>query len=211
MVGSEAVEPAEHAEPRVRMDPKARKELLLATAREVFAEKGYAASGLAEIAERAGVNKRLLYYYFPEGRSELFTAVMGEVMVELTTAIHKAVSGPVNTARRIERLVKTLIDFFEQQPDAFNILFRDPFGVREQEIVLEAVGVQVELAKEFSTLLAPSGIPTSTLLAVAFGTVSYVMKVIEMEVGGEIGPDDALDACMTCILGVMTQIGMQQG
>jgi len=207
MVGNEAVEAAE---PRVRMDPKARKELLLATAREVFAEKGYAASGLAEIAERAGVNKRLLYYYFPEGRSELFTAVMGEVMGELTTAIHKAVSGPVNTARRIERLVKTLIDFFEQQPDAFNILFRDPFGVREQEIVLEAVGVQVELAKEFSTLLAPSGIPTSTLLAVAFGTVSYVMKVIEMEVGGEISSDDALDACMTCILGVMTQIGMQQ-
>ena len=207
MVGSEAVEPAE---PRVRMDPKARKELLPATAREVFAEKGYAASGLAEIAEKAGVNKRLLYYYFPEGRSELFTAVMGDVMAELTTAIHKAVSGPVNTARRIERLVKTLIDFFERQPDAFNILFRDPFGVREQEIVLEAVGVQVELAREFSTLLAPSGIPTSTLLAVAFGTVSYVMKVIEMEVGGEITPDDALDACMTCILGVMTQIGMQQ-
>jgi AcrR family transcriptional regulator len=207
MVGSEAVEPAE---PRVRMDPKARKELLLATAREVFAEKGYAASGLAEIAERPRVNKRLLYYYFPEGRSELFTAVMGGVMAELTAAIHKAVSGPVNTARRIERLVKTLIDFFEQQPDAFNILFRDPFGVREQEIVLEAVGVQVELAKEFSTLLAPSGIPTSTLLAVAFGTVSYVMKVIEMEVGGEISADDALDACMTCILGVMTQIGMQQ-
>ena len=200
---------AESSEARVRMDPGVRKDLLRATAREVFAEKGYAASGLAEIAEKAGVNKRLVYYYYPEGRSELFTAVMAEVMNELTEVIRTAVAGPVNTARRIERLVKALIGFFEQQPDAFNLLFRDPFGVREQDIVLEAVKIQVDLSTEFSVLFAPSGIPTATLLAVAFGTVAYVMKVIEMEVAGEIDPDAALDACMTCILGVMSQIGMQ--
>lgn len=196
------------SEPRIRMDPQARKDLLLGTAREVFAEKGYAASGLAEIAERASVNKRLLYYYYPDGRAELFTAVMRDLQAELLIVIRTAVSGPVNTARRIERLVKALIQFFEDQPDAFDILFRDPFGVREPDIVLEAVGVQVALAKEFTTLLAPSGIPTNTLLAVAYGTVAYVMKVIEMKVSGEINADDALDACMTSMLGIMSQVGM---
>lgn len=199
---------SEASEPRIRMEPQARKELLLGTAREVFAEKGYAASGLAEIAERASVNKRLLYYYYPDGRAELFTAVMRDLQAELLSVIRTAVSGPVNTARRIEHLVKALIQFFEDQPDAFDILFRDPFGVREPEIVLEAVGVQVALAKEFTTLLAPSGIPTNTLLAVAYGTVAYVMKVIEMKVSGEITSDDALDASMTCMLGIMAQVGM---
>jgi AcrR family transcriptional regulator len=190
------------------MEPQARKELLLATAREVFAEKGYAASGLAEIAEKAGVNKRLLYYYYPEGRSELFTAVMAGITAELTGVIRAAVSAPVNTARRIERLVEALITFFEAQPEAFALLFRDPFGVREHEIVLEAVGVQVELAREFSKLFATSGVPALTLVAVTSGTVSYVMKVIEMEVANEIDRESALDACMTCILGVMGQIGL---
>ncbi len=190
------------------MEPQARKELLLATAREVFAEKGYAASGLAEIAERAGVNKRLLYYYYPDGRSELFTAVMGELTTELTATIHTAVSSPVNTARRIDRLVAALVDFFEAQPDAFNLLFRDPFGVREDDIVAQAMIVQSELAREFTKLFATSGAPTHTLLAIASGTVSYVFKVIELSVAGEIDHEATLDACMTCILGVMSQIGM---
>jgi len=190
------------------MEPQARKDLLLATAREVFAAKGYASSGLAEIAEKAGVNKRLLYYYYPEGRSELFTAVMAEITADLTSVIRTAVSAPVNTARRIERLVEALIGFFEEQPEAFAMLFRDPFGVREHEIVLEAIGVQVELAREFSKLFATSGVPALTLVAITSGTVSYVMKVIEMEVAHEIDREAALDACMTCILGVMGQIGM---
>lgn len=199
---------SEATQPRVRMAPQARKELLRATAREVFAERGYAASGLAEIAERAGVNKRLLYYYYPEGRSELFTAVLAEVTGELTAVIHEAVASPVNTARRIERLVEALVSFFEQQPDAFSLLFRDPFGVREPDIVQQAVVVQAEMAREFARLFAASGVPTATLVAITSGTVSYVMKVIEMAVHGEIDREATLDACMTCILGVMTQIGM---
>jgi len=69
--------------------------------------------------------------------------------------------------------------------------------------------VQAELAREFSRLFATSGVPTLTLVAVTSGTVSYVMKVIEMAVGGEIDRETALDASMTCILGVLTQIGMQ--
>jgi AcrR family transcriptional regulator len=193
------------------MDAQVRKDLIRASAREVFAETGYAASGLAEIAKRAGVDKRLVYYYYPEGRSELFTAVMGEVMAELTAVIHAAVSAPVNTARRIERLVTALVGFFEEQPDAFSLLFRDPFGVREHEIVHEAVVIQAELAREFSRLFATSGVPTLTLVAVTSGTVGYVMKVIEMAVVGEIDHETALDACMTCILGVLTQIGVQNG
>jgi len=196
-------------QPRVRMEAEARKDLIKATAREVFADTGYAASGLAEIAKRAGVDKRLIYYYYPDGRSELFTAVMADVTAELTAVIHTAVSAPVNTARRIERLVTALVGFFEEQPDAFSLLFRDPFGVREHEIVHEAVVVQAELAREFSRLFATSGVPTLTLVAVTSGTVSYVMKVIEMAVGGEIDRETALDASMTCILGVLTQIGMQ--
>jgi len=34
------------------------------------------------------------------------------------------------------------------------------------------------------------------------------VKVIEMTVAGEIDSEDALDACMTCMLGVMAQVGM---
>jgi hypothetical protein len=105
-------------------------------------------------------------------------------------------------------LVTALIGFFEAEPDVFNLLFRDPFGVRDERIVLDATSLQVELAHQLASLLAPSGIPTDQLLAVTLGSVSYLVRVIEMVVSGQIGADDALDACVTCLLGIVTQIGM---
>lgn len=192
---------------RVRLDPETRKEQLRSEARKVFAEHGYASSGLAEVAERAGVNKRLLYYYYPGGRAELFIAVMGDLTADLTARVQAAVAAPVNTARRVERLVDALVDFFEEQPDAFDLLFRDPFGVREADVVQQAVVVQAELAREVAKLLANAGVPPQTLLGVTSGTLAYVLKVIELKVGGELDRETTVDACMTCILGVMSQLG----
>ena len=72
----------------------------------------------------------------------------------------------------------------------------------------DAAGLQVDLATELSSLLAPSLVPTGTLFAVAVGSVAYVIRVIEMAVTGQITVDDALEACTTCLLGVMTQLGL---
>ncbi|MCU1354638.1 MAG: regulatory protein TetR [Acidimicrobiales bacterium] len=207
----EAIEMTEANAPRVRMDPQVRKALLRATARQVFADRGYAASGLAEIADRAGVNKRLCYYYYPKGRPQLFTEVMGELTAELIGVIHAAVSAPVNTARRIERLVKALLHYFGSHPEAFALLFRDPYGVREPEILSEAAAVQAELVREFSKLYASVGVPAERLVASTSGTVAYVMRIVELAVGGEIDREAAVDACMTCVLGVMGELGREPG
>ena len=196
---------------RVRMAPEARKDLLRQTAREVFADRGYAASGLAEIAERAGVNKRLVYYYYPQGRPELFTAVMAELTAELRADVHAAVSAPVNTARKVERLVEALVGYFESHPEAFTLLFKDPFGVREPEVVQEAVVAQAELAREIAKLFSSSGIPTMTLVGVTSGTLAYMLKVIELEVAGELDHETTVDACLTCVLGVLSQVGGARG
>jgi TetR/AcrR family transcriptional regulator len=45
-------------------DPERTKGLILDAALEVFSAKGYAGARVAEIADRAGVNKQLITYYF---------------------------------------------------------------------------------------------------------------------------------------------------
>lgn len=197
----------EASERRTRLAPETRKELLRQEARRVFAEHGYASSGLAEVAERAGVNKRLVYYYFPNGRPELYIEILTELRAELLEVVERAVSAPVNTARRVERLVEAMIGFFEAQPDAFGLLFRDPFGVREEAVLREAVVVQSELARAFARLLAHGGVPADTVLGLTSGTLAFVIRVIELEVTGELDHDVAVDACLTCILGVLSQLG----
>ena len=48
---------------------------ILAAARDEFAEFGMGGARMDRIAERAGLNKRLIYYYF-EDKEKLFEAVL---------------------------------------------------------------------------------------------------------------------------------------
>src|ERR1700712_840448 len=52
---------------------------ILQVAIREFAQKGLAGARVAEIAEQAGVNKQLLYYYFGS-KEGLYSAVLGSVV-----------------------------------------------------------------------------------------------------------------------------------
>jgi AcrR family transcriptional regulator len=66
--------------PRWRRRKTARPGEIVSAAMAVFAEKGFAAARLEDIAARAGVSKAALYLYF-ETKTDLFHAVVGEAVV----------------------------------------------------------------------------------------------------------------------------------
>jgi AcrR family transcriptional regulator len=59
---------------------------LIAAARSLFAERGYASVGTEEIVRAAGVTRGALYHHF-EGKRELFEAVYEQIEVELAERI----------------------------------------------------------------------------------------------------------------------------
>lgn len=61
--------------PRWRRRKDARPQEIVAAAMEVFAERGFAAARLEEVATRAGLSKGTLYLYFPS-KEDLFKAVI---------------------------------------------------------------------------------------------------------------------------------------
>ncbi|MGA0600209.1 TetR family transcriptional regulator [Caulobacter sp. KR2-114] len=65
-----------NADPKWRRRKTARPGEIEAAALEIFAERGFAAARLEEIAERAGLSKAALYVYYPN-KTELFRAVVG--------------------------------------------------------------------------------------------------------------------------------------
>lgn len=66
--------------PKWRRRSDARPGEIVQAALEVFAEKGFAAAKLDEIAKRAGISKGALYLYF-ETKEDIFRAVVREAVV----------------------------------------------------------------------------------------------------------------------------------
>jgi AcrR family transcriptional regulator len=60
---------------------------LIAAARVLFAEKGYAGVGTEEIVQRAGVTRGALYHHFRGGKEDLFHAVLVQVSAETTQRV----------------------------------------------------------------------------------------------------------------------------
>jgi AcrR family transcriptional regulator len=76
---------------RWRRRKEARPKEILAAALALFAERGFAARRLDDVALRAGVTKGTLYLYFPN-KKELFEAVVRQVLVpnlEPEFAVHR--------------------------------------------------------------------------------------------------------------------------
>ena len=60
---------------------------LMAAARALFAERGYAGVGTEEIVQQAGVTRGALYHHFRGGKEELFRAVLVQVSAETTRRV----------------------------------------------------------------------------------------------------------------------------
>lgn len=78
-------------EPKFRRRKAARPGEIVAAALAVFAERGFAAARLDEIAARAGVSKGALYLYF-ETKEEIFRAVVGQMIAPNMLAIRAMVA-----------------------------------------------------------------------------------------------------------------------
>lgn len=76
-------------EPKWRRRKEDRPGEIVAAALEVFAEKGFAAARLDDIARRAGVSKGALYLYF-ETKQDLFHAVVRDAVAPNIAAVEAA-------------------------------------------------------------------------------------------------------------------------
>ncbi len=124
-------------EPKFRRRPADRPAEILAAALEVFAERGFQAARLEEVARRAGVSKGALYLYF-ETKADLFRAVVTDAIspnIERVTAMASAeipfeqvarmglgvLARTVVTDRRITGVVKLVIAESRNHPELATI------------------------------------------------------------------------------------------
>ncbi|MFC0627785.1 TetR/AcrR family transcriptional regulator [Kribbella deserti] len=137
---------------RVRMTSAERREQLITIARALFAEKGFEATSVEEIAARAEVSKPVVYEHFG-GKEGLYAVVVDrEVRSLLDTVTVSLTAGRAHEL--VEQAALALLDYIENSSDGFRILVRDsPVGSATGSFIsiLSDVATRVEhiLAEEF--------------------------------------------------------------
>ncbi|KOV89673.1 TetR family transcriptional regulator [Nocardia sp. NRRL S-836] len=101
-----------------------RREQLLTVSRSLFAEKGFEATSIEEIAHRAGVSKPVVYEHFG-GKEGVYAVVVDREMRRLMNQIATALEGGSHPRELLEQAAGALLDYIEGSTDGFRILVRD--------------------------------------------------------------------------------------
>jgi AcrR family transcriptional regulator len=101
-----------------------RREQLLDVGRALFAEKGYDATSVEEIAAQAGVSKPVVYEHFG-GKEGLYAVVVDREMRFLLEAVTGALTVEAHPREVLEQAALALLTYIETSTDGFRILVRD--------------------------------------------------------------------------------------
>jgi len=107
----------------VRMTGKERREQLLDIGRTLFAERGFEATSVEEIAHKAGVSKPVVYEHFG-GKEGLYAVVVDREMRRLLDMVTGALTGG-HPRELLEQAAFALLDYIETYTNGFRILVRD--------------------------------------------------------------------------------------
>jgi AcrR family transcriptional regulator len=105
------------------MSGNERREQLLDIGRSLFAERGFDATSVEEIATKAGVSKPVVYEHFG-GKEGLYAVVVDREVQKLLEAIKGSLTAG-NPREVLERVAFALLGYVEQNSDGFRILVRD--------------------------------------------------------------------------------------
>jgi AcrR family transcriptional regulator len=147
-------ETAGNARPRVRMTGKERRQQLLDVGRSLFAERGFEATSIEEVASRAGVSKPIVYEHFG-GKEGLYAVVVDREMQALLERVTGALTAG-HPRELLEQAALALLTYVEDETDGFRILVRDSpvassTGTFSSLLNDIASHVEYVLAREFSS------------------------------------------------------------
>ncbi|HYJ97551.1 MAG TPA: TetR/AcrR family transcriptional regulator [Burkholderiaceae bacterium] len=121
MARSAAATPSASAiEPRQR-DADRSQQAILAAARDEFAEHGLGGARVDRIAERAGLDKRLLYYYF-DNKDALFLAVLEDTYRGIREAERQLHLTDLPPAEAVRQLTVFTWNYYLEHPEFLTLL-----------------------------------------------------------------------------------------
>jgi AcrR family transcriptional regulator len=97
---------------------------ILHEAERLFAEHGYAATSVQEIADAAAVNKALVYYYFRD-KQDLYTSLLADGHAASTAVVERAVHSAGSPQDRLRRYIRDHCAMLWDRPAMLRLMHRE--------------------------------------------------------------------------------------
>ena len=104
-----------------RRDPAGNQERILSAATQEFARHGLGGARVDRIAQRAGANKRMLYYYYGN-KEALFLAVLESRYAHIRRAEQGLHLGDLEPAEGVRRLIAFTWNYYLKHPEFLTLL-----------------------------------------------------------------------------------------
>lgn len=175
----------------------ARRDQILASAKAVFARKGYQATTIADIARESGLAYGSIYWYF-SSKDELFHALMETEEAALRAHLHDAMSNLTAEAggdAEFRTAVRATFEFFEADRATVKLLFRDSYALGDRfekhlfgiyERFIADIEKMVIVAQERAVIVAAPPRMVAFSLAALIGQLAH----------RRLSTDDGLDAAV---------------
>ncbi|SDE50243.1 TetR/AcrR family transcriptional regulator [Limimaricola pyoseonensis] len=95
-----------------------------AAALRLFAERGYAAVSVRDIAERVGIRPSAIYNHFP-GKQDILVGLLESHMERLLAALARGVPGTGDPAARLDAFVRLHVGYHIRRPDEVFIAYME--------------------------------------------------------------------------------------
>jgi AcrR family transcriptional regulator len=136
-----------------RLVPRAvREQQMLEVAGEVFAERGFHAASMDEIAERADISKPMLYAYFGS-KDGLYAAYVERAGADLLAAMDAAVDPSLDPERQVWASMTAFLGFVEQHRQGWEVMQRE-LASRGGQFAEDVARVRGQIIKRMAALLA---------------------------------------------------------
>jgi len=99
---------------------------ILDRAEELFARRGFAGIGLAEVAEQVGLSKSSLFHHF-SSKAQLYAAVMARILDRIEAELMRSLADGGGPLKRLERWLDVVIDVLAAHPTYARLLLRSLF------------------------------------------------------------------------------------
>jgi AcrR family transcriptional regulator len=99
---------------------------ILDCAEQLFARRGFAGIGLAEVAEKVGLSKSSLFHHF-SSKAQLYAAVMGRILDRIEAELMRSLAAGGGPVQRLERWLDVVSDVLAANPTYARLLLRSLF------------------------------------------------------------------------------------